>query len=433
MHQVVILGGGFGGLSAARALGRAPVEVTLVDRCNYHLFQPLLYQVATGGLSPANIAAPLRKVLKRQKNARVFLGEAVDIDAARRSVLLSDGEVHYDTLVVATGSRHQYFGRDQWEALAPGLKTIEDATHIRRRILLAFEAAEREPENAKLPAWLTFVIVGAGPTGAELAGALAEISRDTLKHDFRRINPAEAKILLIEGADRVLPTYPPKLSAAAQRMLERLGVTVHARTLVTDVRPEAVTLCRNGQSEVVSARTVLWAAGIQASPLGRILAEKTGAALNGAGRVIVEPDLSLAGHPEIFVIGDLASFSHQGGSPLPGVAQVAMQQGQYVARLISRRAAEQADARKSDELFGAFHYVNKGSMATIGRKAAVADLHGLRVAGFPAWLIWLFVHLLYIVEFENRLLVLLQWAWNYFTFNRAARLITGENPLPLNL
>ena len=433
MHQVVILGGGFGGLAAARGLHRAPVEVTLVDRCNYHLFQPLLYQVATGGLSPANIAAPLRKVLGRQKNARVLLGEAVDIDAAGRRILLSDGEVHYDTLIVATGSRHQYFGRERWEALAPGLKTIEDATYIRRRILLAFEAAEREPDSAKLGAWLTFVIVGAGPTGAELAGALAEISRDTLKHDFRRINPAEAKILLIEGADRVLPTYPPKLSAAAQRMLERLGVVVRTRSLVTEVQPESVTLRRNGQSETVPVRTVLWAAGIQASPLGGILAERTGVALDGAGRVIVEADLSVAGHPEVFVIGDLASFGHQGGSPLPGVAQVAIQQGQYVARLIRRRAAEGADERKSHEPLAAFHYVDKGSMATIGRKAAVADLRGLRVAGFPAWLIWLFVHLLYIVEFENRLLVVLQWAWNYFTFNRAARLITGENPLPLDL
>jgi NADH dehydrogenase len=436
VHQVVILGGGFGGLSAARALRRARAEVTLVDRCNYHLFQPLLYQVATGALSPANIAAPLRGVLKRQKNAKVLLGEAVDIDVEGRRVILSDGEVSYDTLIVATGSRHQYFGHEQWEECAPGLKTIEDATHMRARILLAFEAAERETNKEKLRAWLTFVIVGAGPTGVELAGALGEISKDTLKNDFRNIDTAEAKILLIEGADRVLTTYPAELSAAGQRMLERLGVTVRTSTMVTEVTPESVTLRSGDGSEVVPTRTVLWAAGIQASPLGRILAEKAGATLDRVGRIGVEPNLSVARHPEIFVIGDLASFSHQTGKPLPGVAQVAMQQGQYAARLIEKRIKEGPEPRAAGQRHGVerpFHYVDKGNMATIGRKAAVADLHGLRVAGFPAWLIWLFIHLLYIVEFESRLLVMLQWAWNYFTFNRAARLITGKNPLPLDL
>ncbi len=424
-HRVVILGGGFGGLSAARALRNAPVEVTLIDRCNYHLFQPLLYQVATGALSPANIAAPLRRVLKHQKNARVLLGEAVDIDVANRRVILSDGEVPYDTLIVATGSGHHYFGHDQWEPYAPGLKTIEDATEMRRRILLAFEAAERESNPEKLRAWMTFVIVGGGPTGVELAGALAEIANDTLKHDFRSIDPTKSKILLVEAADRVLPTYPPELSEAARRMLVKLGVIVRTTTMVTDIGPETVTLREGERTEVVPARTILWAAGIEASPLGKILAEKAGATLDRVGRVVVEPDLSVPGHPEIFFIGDLANFSHQTGKPLPGVAQVAMQGGRYVARLIERRLRGQTLAP--------FHYVNKGEMATIGRAAAVADLKGLRLSGFPAWLLWLFIHLLYIVEFQNRLLVLLQWAWNYFTFNRAARLITGKSPLPLDL
>jgi NADH dehydrogenase len=424
-HHVVILGGGFGGLSAARALRRAPVDVTLIDRCNYHLFQPLLYQVATGALSPANIAAPLRHVLKRQKNTRVLLGEAVDIDVANRRVILSDGEVAYDTLIVATGSTHYYFGHDQWEPHAPGLKTIEDATKMRRRILLAFEAAEREANPEKLRAWMTFVIVGAGPTGVELAGALAEIANDTLKGDFRNIDTAKSKILLIEGEGRLLPTYPPELSEAARKVLVRLGVTVRVGTMVTDIGPESVTLREGARTEVVPTRTVLWAAGIKASPLGKILGEKAGAPLDKAGRVVVEPDLTVPEHPEIFVIGDLASFSHQRGKPLPGVAQVAMQGGVYAARLIEKRLR--------GEKLAPFHYVNKGEMATIGRAAAVADLRGLRLSGFPAWLLWLFIHLLYIVEFENRLLVLLQWAWNYFTFNRAARLITGKNPLPLDL
>ncbi len=426
-HRVVILGGGFGGLSAARALRRAPVDVTLIDRCNYHLFQPLLYQVATGSLSPANIAAPLRRVLKRQKNTRVLLGEAVDIDVASRRVILSDGEVPYDTLIVATGSGHHYFGHDEWGAHAPGLKTIEDATDMRRRILLAFEAAERESDAEKLRAWMTFVIVGAGPTGVELAGALAEIANDTLKGDFRNIDTAKSKILLVEGAERVLPAYPRELSEAARKMLVRLGVAVRTGTMVMDIGPEKVTLREGERTEVVPARTVLWAAGIKASPLGKILAEKAVPhhGIDKAGRVVVEPDLTVPGHPEIFVIGDLANFSHETGKPLPGVAQVAMQGGVYAARLIEKRLR--------GETLGAFHYVNKGEMATIGRAAAVADLRGLRFSGFPAWLLWLFIHLLYIVEFQSRLLVLLQWAWNYFTFNRAARLITGKNPLPLDL
>lgn len=425
-HRVAILGGGFGGLSAALRLKRAPVQVTLIDRCNYHLFQPLLYQVATGALSPANIASPLRNVLKRQKNTRVLLGEAIGIDVAKRRVILSDGAVDYDTLVIATGSSHQYFGHDEWAQFAPGLKTVEDATDMRRRILLAFEAAEREQNSEKLRTWMTFVIAGAGPTGVELAGTLGEIANDTLRHDFRNIRPSEARIILVEGADRVLPSYPVGLSAAAKRMLERLGVTVRTKALVTDVTKESVTIQAASGSETISTRTVLWAAGVLASPLGRILSEETGAMLDKAGRVIVEPDLSIPDHPEIFVIGDLSNFSHQTGKPLPGVAQPAIQEGRYVAKVIAGRL-------RGEEKTPAFHYRDKGNLATIGRAAAVADLNWLRLSGLPAWLIWLFVHLMYIVEFKNRLLVLVQWAWLFITYDRAARLITGKSPLPLDL
>lgn len=425
LHRIVILGGGFGGLSAALNLKRASVSVTLVDRCNYHLFQPLLYQVATGALSPANIASPLRHVLKNHKHARVLLGEAIGIDTVNRRVILSDGAVDYDTLVVATGARHQYFGHENWEQFAPGLKTVEDATDMRRRILLAFEAAEREQDPAKLRAWLTFVIVGAGPTGVELAGALAEISKDTLRRDFRRIDPSEARILLVEGTGRVLPAYPPRLSAAARKMLERLGVIVRTGAFVTNVREHSVTIRVENHSEEIPTRTVLWAAGVLASPLGRILADETGAALDSAGRVIVQRDLTVPGHPEIFVIGDLASFSHHTGTPLPGVAQPAIQEGRYVAKTIKRRLQGEKNPP--------FHYFDKGNLATIGRAAAVADFNWLRLSGLPAWIVWIFVHLLYIVQFQNRLLVLVQWAFLYVSYGRSARLITGKSPLPLDL
>jgi len=424
-HRVVILGGGFGGLGAAMKLKRAPVEVTLVDRCNYHLFQPLLYQVATGTLSPANIASPLRNILKRHKNTRVLLAEATGIDAANRRVILSDGSIEYDTLVVSTGSSHQYFGHDEWEEFAPGLKTVEDATDMRRRILLAFETAERETDPEKLRAWMTFVIVGGGPTGAELAGALGEIANDTLRRDFRNIDPSKARIILVEGADRVLPVYPPQLSAAARKMIERLGVTVRTGAMVTDIQKESVTLREGDKTETIPTRTILWAAGVLGSPLGRIVAQETGATFDKAGRVNVEPDLTLPGHPEIFVIGDLARFTHQTGQPLPGVAQPAIQEGRYVAGAIARRLR----GEKSPP----FHYFDKGNLATIGRGAAVADLNWLRLSGFSAWLLWIFIHLLYIVEFQNRLLVFVQWAWFYFTYDRSARLITGKNPLPLDL
>ncbi len=424
-QRVVILGGGFGGLSAARKLKRAPVDVTLIDRCNFHLFQPLLYQVATGSLSPANISGPLRQVLKHNKNTTVLLGEAVDIDPANHQVILSDGVVGYDTLIVATGSSHQYFGHDEWEKFAPGLKTIEDATDMRARILLAFEAAERETDPEKLKEWMTFVIVGAGPTGAELAGALGEIANDTLKHDFRRINPTEARIVLVEGTDRVLPSYPPKLSEAARKMLERLKVMVRTGAMVTDIKAHAVTIKCGDHTEIIPTRTVLWAAGVLASPLGLALAKRLGAKTDRAGRVIVDPDMTVPGHPEIFVIGDLSSFTHQTGKPLPGVAQPAIQQGRYVAKVIERRLR--------GEKMTPFHYFDKGNLATIGRGAAVADLNFITLAGLPAWLVWIFIHLMYIVEFQNRLLVFLQWMWLYLTFDRAARLITGKNLLPLDL
>ena len=424
-NKVVIIGGGFGGLSLARSLKSAPVDVVLIDRLNYHLFQPLLYQVATGSLSPANVATPLREILRKQRNVTVFLGDVIDVDAANRRVILRDGSVSYDTLVVASGSSHQYFGHDQWEKFAPGLKTVDDATEMRTRILLAFEAAEREPTPEKRRAWMTFVIVGGGPTGVELAGALGEIAHDTLRHDFRDIDPSSAQIILVEGTDRLLPTYPPSLSAAARKMVERLKVTVRTSAFVVDVQPHSVAIRHGDTTERVSTRTVLWAAGVLASPLGQVLAKQAGAPLDKAGRVIVQPDLAIPNHPEIFVIGDLANFSHQGGKPLPGVAQPAIQEGRYVAKVIERRLQGQSSK--------AFHYNDWGNLAVIGRGAAVADLNRLRLKGWPAWLIWVFVHLANIVEFQNRLLVLLQWGWLYITYDRSARLITRRNPPDLDL
>ncbi len=417
-HRVVIVGGGFGGLYAAQSLRRAPVRVTLIDRRNFHLFQPLLYQVATGWLSPADIASPLRAILKRQTNATVLLAEALGIDSTHRRVLLRDGAVEYDTLVVATGSRHHYFGHEQWESLAPGLKTIEDATEIRRRVLLAFEAAERTTDPEQVQACLTFVIVGGGPTGVELAGALGEIARDTLKRDFRNINPADARILLLEAGERLLPSFPPELSARAAADLTHLGITVRVKTRVTEIRPEEVTVQEGDRVEHIRARTVIWSAGVQASPLGRAVADVTGAELDRAGRVVVQADLSVPGYPDIFVLGDLAHCADESGQLLPGVAPVAMQQGRYVADVIQRRL-------RGDTIHP-FHYQNRGNMAIVGRGAAIADLGRVRLSGSWAWLVWLFVHLLYLVEFENRLLVLVQWAWNYVTHNRSARLITGE-------
>jgi NADH dehydrogenase len=419
-HRVVIVGGGFGGLYAAKSLGRAPISLTLIDRRNFHLFQPLLYQVATGGLSPGEIASPLRHVLQKQRNTQVLLGEMVDLDVENRRVILRDGEAPYDDLIVATGATHHYFGNDQWEPLAPGLKTIEDATAIRRRVLLAFERAERETDPEKRHAWLTFVIVGGGPTGVELAGALGEIANDTLRHDFRHINPAEARIILIEGEGRILPPFSPDLSAKAEKQLVSLGVKSLTGARVTNIEEQGVTVKCGGKDEHIPTRTVLWAAGVKASGLGKVLADRAGAQLDRAGRVLVEPDLSVPGHPEIHVIGDLANFAHQGGKPLPGVAPVAMQQGRYVARLIQEKLRGKP--------VPPFHYFNKGNLATIGRNRAVAEFGKLHLSGFPAWFVWVFVHLMYIVEFENRLLVLVEWVFNYVTRNRGARLITNEKP-----
>jgi NADH dehydrogenase len=422
-HQIVIVGGGFGGLYAAKRLGQEPISVTLIDRRNFHLFQPLLYQVATGALSPANIAAPLRAVLKRRQNTRVMLAEVVGFDVQNHRVLLNDASVPYDTLVVATGSGHHYFGHDEWEKQAPSLKTIEDATQIRARILFAFEAAEREENLERRRAWLTFVIVGGGPTGVELAGALGELAHHTLKGNFRNIQPADARIILLEAVARILPPYVPKLSAKAAIALARLGVTVRTGSVVTAIHPDSVSIRSGENEETIATHTILWAAGVQASALGRALAQATAAALDPAGRVVVQPDLTLPGHSEIFVIGDLAHYAHQAGKPLAAVAPVAIQQGRYVADLIS--------ARLRGTTLGPFRYRDHGSMATIGRSAAVVDLGWIRFSGFLAWLTWLFVHLVYLIEFGNRVLVLMQWAGNYISRNRSARLITGETALPL--
>ena len=416
-HRVVIVGGGFGGLYAAKRLGKAPVALTMIDRRNFHLFQPLLYQVATGGLSPGEIASPLRVVLRGHKNTEVLLGEVVDFDIANRRVILADGERPYDDLVVATGATHHYFGHDEWAPLAPGLKTVENATGIRSRILLAFEEAEREPDPERRRAWLTFVIAGGGPTGVELAGELGEIANDTLRHDFRHIDPAESHIILVEGENRVLPSFAPGLSQKAERHLIALGVQPRMNARVVAIDAGGVTIETGGQTQRIGARTVLWAAGVRASPIGGKLAERAGAPLDRAGRVRVEPDLSIPGHPEIHVIGDLASLT-QDGKPLPGVAPVAMQQGRYVADLLVRKLRGKA--------MRPFHYFDKGSLATIGRNRAVAEFGRLHVSGTLAWFLWVFVHLMYLVEFENRLLVFVEWVYNYFTFNRGARLITNN-------
>jgi NADH:ubiquinone reductase (H+-translocating) len=412
--HVVIVGGGFGGLTAAQTLRRTPVDVTLVDRRNHHLFQPLLYQVATAGLSPADIAYPIRAILRRQRNASVLLAEAVSIDVAAREVVLKDGRLGYDHLILATGARHSYFGHEEWEPLAPGLKSLEDALEIRRRILLAFERAERETDADARRALLTIVIVGAGPTGVELAGAIAEIARQVMKSDFRAIDPRETRVLLVEAGPRVLATFPESLSAHALDQLVKRGVEVRTRTRVTAIDGDAVLLGHPPAGERIASETVLWAAGVAASPLVASL----GARRDSAGRVFVESDLSIPGHPEIFVIGDAATLTDAKGEPLPGVAPVAMQQGRYVARVIARSLT---GARREP-----FVYRDKGNLATIGRAAAVAHIGRLKLWGFAAWLLWLVVHILYLVGFRNRVVVLLDWAWAYVTMSRGARLITGN-------
>ena len=408
--RVLIIGGGFGGLYAAKSLAKTPVNITLVDRRNYHLFQPLLYQVATAALNPSDIAAPIRAVLSKQKNVSVIMGEATAIDLDRKIVTLADGELAYDILIIATGATHSYFNHPEWEASAPGLKTIEDALEIRGRVLRAFEAAERENDPARQQAWLNFVIVGAGPTGVELAGALSEIARQTMIRDFRRINPSSARVILIEGKERVLPAYPADLSEKAAAQLRALGVEVMTNANVTRISDREVCI---GET-VIPTRTVLWAAGVQASPLARSL----GAPLDRAGRVLVEPDLSVPAHAEVFVIGDLAAVKNEDGSLVPGVAPAAIQEGTHTAKNIVRMI----DGKPTLP----FRYHDKGSLATIGRAAGVADFGSIKLSGFIAWAAWLSVHIFFLIGFRNRLLVILQWAWAYITFQRGARLITGK-------
>jgi NADH dehydrogenase len=429
-HRVVIVGGGFGGLQAAVNLRRADVDLTLIDRRNFHLFQPLLYQVATGALSPGEIASPLRGVLKRQRNTTVMLADVTDIDVERHRIRCESvagrhpSDVTYDTLIVAAGAGHAYFGHDEWEPLAPGLKTLEDALELRRRILSAFEAAEIEPDPDLQRQYLTFVVVGGGPTGVEVAGQIAEIARDTVKRDFRKIDPRTARIVLVEGADRVLLAFPERLSDKGRQQLEKLGVTVRLDRLVTGVDEEGVTLAvPGGGTERVESQTIVWAAGVAASPLGAILARATGADLDRAGRVTVQPDLTLPGHPEIMVLGDMTRVSDgQGGLvPLPGVAPAAMQMGRYAAKVVKARL-------KGHEPPGPFRYRDKGNLATIGRLKAVGVIGGVQLTGLFAWLGWLTIHLFYLTGLQNRILVFIRWTISFITRGRGARLITGEAP-----
>lgn len=411
--RVVIVGGGFGGLYAALGLRRAPVRVTLVDRRNHHLFQPMLYQVATAALNPSDIAAPLRSVLRKQSNTEVLLAEVSSIDTKNRRVAFTDGShIAYDYLVVATGARHSYFGHDDWEPLAPGLKSLEDAVEIRQRVLLAFELAERERDPVRRHAYLTFVVVGGGPTGVEMAGAVAELRRFALRRDFRHIDSREATVMLLEGGPRLLPSYPPSLGDKAKLDLRRLGVEVRTETMVTDIRPGLVIAA----GWTIPTQTVIWAAGNVASPLLRSLDTP----LDHMGRAIVEPDCTIPHHPEVFVLGDAALFTHQEGGPLPGVSPVAIQMGEYTARTIRGDLA--GEPRR------AFRYWDKGQLAVIGRGRAVADIWKLHFGGLLAWLVWTFVHIFFLIGFRNRIMVMLQWAWSYVTYGRGARLITSETP-----
>ena len=414
LPHVVILGAGFGGLNAARALKRAPVRITVIDRANHHLFQPLLYQVATAALSPADISAPIRRILRRQNNVEVLLAEATAIDLPSRRVVLADGEVDYDFLIVATGATHAYFGHEDWELLAPGLKTLKDALQIRQRILIAFEIAEREPDKRLRHEWMTFVIVGAGPTGVELAGTLAEVARQTLARDFRHIDTAEARVVLVEAATKVLGTFDDTLSAKAQDQLKRLGVDVRLGLPVSEITALGVQV----GSEWIGARTIIWAAGVAASALARSL----NVPLDRAGRVLVEPDLTVPGHDNVYVIGDLANLEQE-GKPVPGIAPAAMQEGRQAASNLLRSLGGQERLP--------FRYHDKGMLATIGRGAAVAHIGSIRASGYLAWLLWLFVHIFFLIGFRNRLLVMIQWAWSYITFDRGARLITEGLTRPL--
>jgi len=425
-RRVVVVGGGFGGLQAARKLGGAPVDVTLVDRQNFHLFQPLVYQVATGALSAAEVAAPLRGVFKRQANVRVVLAEVSGFDLERRQVLLDHlpngarGErLDYDTLVVAGGSRYSYFGHDDWRERAPELKSLAGALDIRNRILTAFEAAEIEPDEERRRSWLTFVVVGGGPTGVEMAGQIAELARETLRRDFRHVDTRAARVLLVETADRILTGFPPSLSHKAERSLEKLGVTPFVGHTVVDVGSASVAIrSANGEIEDVGARTVIWAAGVAASPLAAALASAAGSEVDRAGRLTVMAGLTLPDHPEVFAIGDMVRIAQRNGEivALPGLAPVAMQEGRYVARAIRNRLG----GRATED----FKYVDKGNLATIGRSKAVADVKGIRISGFPAWVTWLVVHLFYLIGFQNRLLVVTRWTFSFITRGRGARLIS---------
>ncbi len=422
--RVVIIGGGFGGLYAAQKLKNAPVQVTLIDRKNYHLFQPLLYQVATGSLSPGDIASPLRGILENQKNANVILAEISGFDIPGKKVLLADGShMPYDNLIVAGGSVNHYFGHEDWTRVARGLKTVEDAADIRAKIFMAFEMAERESDHDKIKALLTFAVIGGGPTGVEMAGAMAEIARETLTREFRNIDPAQARIILIEGFERILRTFPDGLSRKAEKSLRKLRVEVMTGAIVTDIAPGRVNVTKDGLDYTILTETVFWAAGVRANSLGEILAQNTGAKLNRTGQIMVNEFLQISGYPDIFVIGDMACAQSQQGKPYPGIAPVARQQGRYVARMINRKL--------QGKTIKPFSFINLGTMATIGRSSAVADLHWLKLSGFLGWLTWLFVHLMYIVEFENRLLVFIQWAWNYFTRERSNRLILGNDTTPV--
>lgn len=419
VHKIVILGGGFGGLVAAQTLKRSNACVTLIDKRNFHLFQPLLYQVATGSLSPGQVASPLRAVLSRQKNTEVLLGEAVDLNPGSKKVILRDGaEFSYDSLIIATGSQTSYYGQDTWRAFAPSLKTVEEATAIRHKLLYAFERAERSASEAEARAWLTFVIVGAGATGLELAGALAEIARETLRNDFRHINPTEARIILLDSAPRVLTAYPEDLSAKAEKLVSRLGVEVLTNAMVNNIDADGVYYTHGGKASKLPARTVLWAGGVTANDFGRRVAQRTHAETDRSGRIQLQPDLSIPNYPDIFIVGDLALSLDENGKPLPGVAQVAIQGGRYAAKTIESRL----EGKRS---IPPFHYFNKGDMAVIGRAAAVANVFGLHISGFPAWFIWLFIHLMYIVQFQSRVQVFIEWGFEYLTFSRGARLITG--------
>ena len=418
--KVVIVGGGFGGLYTAKALKQSSVQVTLIDKRNFHLFQPLLYQVATGGLSPSDIASPLRLILRQHKNVQVLLNSVVDLKPKDKQIILDDDKsISYDILILATGSTHHYFGNDQWENHAPGLSTVEDALEIRNRVFGAFEAAEKENDPIKRQAWLTFVIVGGGPTGVELAGAVAEIVNSSMKGNFNNFTPKDAKIILIEGLERVLPPYPTELSSKAEQELCNLGVTIHTQSMVTSISENNIVLRKGEKYEQITSHTILWAAGVKASSVGKKLAEKTGAQIDRAGRVIVEPDLSIIGFPDIFVIGDLSSFSHQNNKPLPGIAPVAMQQAKYVAKLIQKQL--------KGESLPSFVYKDYGSMAVIGKNKAVADFKFIKLSGFLAWFIWIWVHIYYLIEFDNKLVVLIQWIWNYFTQGRGSSVIIENN------